>query len=181
MRLVFKLTVILFISFKCFSQDSLSKSPNVNLFDLYLNCTYDNLTKSEILDSIEVISNMNLNLKNISHCLVVCEYLEHFKYNEFIYSAILTRLKEISTKVYNEGHPIIIKGNALVRIDATELDKESDPYGITNINIGFCCVCGNKEKDKAISVFNDETYRLVNYVFPVKEKRRTFFKRFRKV
>jgi hypothetical protein len=181
MKLVSKVVIIIFISFESFGQDSLSKIPNVNLFDKYLNCTYDNLTKSEILDSIEVISNMNLNLKNVSHCLIVCEYLENFKYDKFVYLAILTRLKEISRKVYDEGNPIIIKGNALVRNDATELEKESDPYGITNINIGFCCVCSSKEKDNAITVFNDETYRLVKYVFPVKEKRRTVFKRFRKV
>jgi hypothetical protein len=128
MKLFGKTLIIILITFKCFGQDSLSKTPNVNLFDLYLNCTYDNLTKSEILDSIEVITKMNLSLKNVTHCLMVCEYLEYFKYDKFVYSAILTRLKEISRKVYDEGNPIIINGNALVRIDATELEKESDPY-----------------------------------------------------
>jgi hypothetical protein len=180
MKLFGKTLIIILISFKCFCQDSLLKNQNVNLFDKYLNCTHDNLTKSKVLDSIEVIT--SLNLKNALHCFIIFANFKYFNNDSLIFSSICNRFREISAIAYNEGNPLIIVKEGLNSVYYTEkLNEENNPYGITYICLGNCCICGDKEKDKAISVFNDETYRLVKYVFPVKEKRRTVFKRFRKV
>jgi hypothetical protein len=169
MKLASRVIIIILFSFKCFGQNCLSKTPNVNLFDLYLNCTYDNLTKFEVLDSIEIVT--SLNLKKPLHCFIIFANFKFFNNDSLIFSSICNRFREISAMAYNEGNPLIIIKEGLNSVYYTEkLNENYNRYGIKYICLGNCCVCGNKEKDKAISVFNDETYRLVNYVFPVKEK-----------